>query len=34
MGTGGLPSQLLEELNIMFVYKDIILNAEGKCKKE
>jgi len=33
-GTHSLPSQLLEELNVLFVYKDVITNAESSCKKE
>ena len=34
MGTGGLPSQLLEELNILFIYKEVIQRAENTSKKE
>ena len=34
MGGAYLPSALLEELNVLFVYRDIIQKAESTCKKE
>ena len=34
MGSGALPSQLLDELNIYFVYRNIINKAENSCRKE
>ncbi len=33
MGIASTPSVLLNELNILFIYKNTIQNAEGACKK-
>ncbi len=33
MGTSFLPSQLLNELNVLFIYRDTIQKAESACEK-